>query len=101
MRALGLLATMIGLPLLGILANMPIDQVSNMTATAMLGWYVWHTSTRTLPELVADFRAELAIQRAEHRENIELLCSEINTEIERRRAEQQELLAAIGKRCDR
>jgi hypothetical protein len=30
----------------------------NITATAILGWYAWHTASKTIPNLVNDFRAE-------------------------------------------
>jgi hypothetical protein len=64
------------LPIAGVLAQLPLPEVGNLTATAMLGWYAWHTVARTIPELVTNFRAELAAERADHRAAIESLCRE-------------------------
>jgi hypothetical protein len=44
----------------------------------MLGWYACHTVARTIPEIVTNFRAELAAERADHRAAIESLCREIS-----------------------
>jgi Spy/CpxP family protein refolding chaperone len=44
--------------------NLPAVDFGNLTSTAILGWYAWHTTTRAIPQLVADFRQELQ----EHRE---------------------------------
>jgi len=44
--------------LLALTTDPPISGLSNLTATAILGWYAWQTATRTVPQLVADFRAE-------------------------------------------
>ncbi len=38
-------------------ADPPVAELSNLTATAILGWYAWHTATRAIPQLVADFRS--------------------------------------------
>ena len=65
------------LPLAGFLAQLPLPEVGNLTATAMLGWYAWHTVARTIPEIVANFRIELAAERADHRAAIESLCREL------------------------
>jgi hypothetical protein len=42
--------------------------LGNLTATAILGWYAWHTASRTIPELLSAFRQELAAARDEFRE---------------------------------
>ncbi len=65
------------LPLAGFLAQLPLPEVGNLTATAMLGWYAWHTVARTIPEIVTAFRAELAAERASHHAAIESLCREL------------------------
>jgi hypothetical protein len=65
------------LPIAGLLADLPLHEVGNLTATAMLGWYAWHTVARTIPELVANFRAELAAERAGHRHAVESICREL------------------------
>jgi hypothetical protein len=66
------------LPLAGFLAELPLPEVGNLTATAMLGWYAWHTVARTIPEIVTAFRAELAAERAEHRAAVEAICRELS-----------------------
>jgi hypothetical protein len=77
MRAYLLLAFASSLPIAGFLAQLPLPEVGNLTATAMLGWYAWHTVARTIPELVSNFRAELAAERASHQTAIESLCREL------------------------
>jgi hypothetical protein len=74
-----LLAAVTTLPLAGFLAQLPLPEVGNLTATAMLGWYAWHTVARTIPQIVTAFRAELAAERASHRVAIEALCRELAT----------------------
>ncbi len=46
-----------------VVADQPFSQVGNLTATAILGWYAWHTATKTIPQLVENFRRELATER--------------------------------------
>jgi hypothetical protein len=77
MRAYICLAFASSLPIAGFLAQLPLPEVGNLTATAMLGWYAWHTVARTIPEIVSNFRTELAAQRADHRAAIESLCREL------------------------
>ncbi len=67
----------LSVPLAGMAADVPLPDVSNLTATAMLGWYAWHTASRTIPDLVANFRAELAAERDNHRATIECFCHEL------------------------
>lgn len=52
------------------LPNFPSIDFGNLTATAILGWYAWHTTTRTIPQLVADFRQELTALREAFREEL-------------------------------
>ena len=77
MRAHLVLAFTSTLPVVGLFAQFPLPEVGNLTATAMLGWYAWHTVSRTIPELVASFRAELAAERADHRAAVESICREM------------------------
>src|SRR5688572_9809047 len=53
---------------------------STLTATSILGWYAWHTTTRTIPELVAAFRDELAAIRTECAAEREALHAELAAE---------------------
>jgi hypothetical protein len=47
------------------------DWVSSVPATAILGWYAWHTTTRTIPQLVSDFRDDMKASRAEMRDELQ------------------------------
>ncbi len=82
-------------PLAGVAADVPLPDVSNLTATAMLGWYAWHTASRTIPELVANFRAELAAERDDHGAAVECFCHELRAQRSDRDGHHRELIAAI------
>jgi len=64
-------------------AGFPVTDVSNLTATAILCWYAWHTAARTLPNIVKAFREEMARMRAEYRSERECLYTVISAERER------------------
>lgn len=79
------------------LAGSPWPELGNLSATAILGWYAWHTASRTIPDLVRAFRDEAAAQRElfaaerhDGREQIEALRADHNAE---RRALREELAA--------
>ncbi len=38
------------------------------SATAILGWYAWYTTTKTIPGLVESFREEMKAERDQHGE---------------------------------
>ncbi len=40
------------------------------SATAILGWYAWYTTTKTIPNLVDSFRAEMKAERDQHGEEM-------------------------------
>ena len=84
-------------PLAGLAADVPLPDVSNLTATAMLGWYAWHTASRTIPDLVANFRAELAAERDNHRATVECFCHELRSERDTRGMQHRELIATLEK----
>jgi hypothetical protein len=88
-------AVSLSVPVLGLAADVPLPDVSNLTATAMLGWYAWHTASRTIPDLVANFRAELAAARDDHRAAVECLCHELRAHRESRDTHHRELLSAL------
>jgi hypothetical protein len=90
-------AVSLSVPVLGLAADVPLPDVSNLTATAMLGWYAWHTASRTIPDLVANFRAELAAERDDHRAAVECFCHELRAQRESRDAHHRELVNAIEK----
>jgi hypothetical protein len=66
--------------LLALATDPPISGLSNLTATAILGWYAWQTATRTVPQLVADFRSELAAARDDHRHDRDSFFAEMSQE---------------------
>lgn len=50
--------------------HLPNVDFGNMTSTAILGWYAWHTTTRTIPQIMADFRAEVRELREAFRQEL-------------------------------
>lgn len=52
--------------------GLPKLDLANLTATGILGWYAWHTASRTIPGLVKDFREESAEQRQSFREELRI-----------------------------
>jgi hypothetical protein len=58
--------------------------IAQLGAVGVLGWYAWHTASRTLPNLLSEYRAERRDERAsfermlaEHRESFaQMLTSE-------------------------
>ena len=80
----------------------PVMEWGNLTATAVLGWYVWHTSTRTLPALVRAFREEMAAARADFHAEQTALRMELAAERTQRHEDQQlvaDALAEARPRC--
>ena len=77
------------------LAQLPMQDISNLTATAILGWYAWHTASRTIPQLVTDFREEMAAQREIYREETSAARSEMTIERERRHKDQMCIVGAL------
>jgi hypothetical protein len=61
-----------------------LPDISNLTATAVLGWYAWHTVSKTIPEVVQAFRDEMAAARAECRGDREALYQELAAERQQR-----------------
>jgi hypothetical protein len=89
------LVASLAVPLAGVLAQLPLPEVGNLTATAMLGWYAWHTVARTIPELVSSFRAELAAERTDHRTAVESICRELALERDRHHADSAAMIQAL------
>ena len=81
--------------LVALAAEPPLAEFSNLTATAILGWYAWHTATRTLPRLVEDFRRELAAERALHRSDRDCFLRELAAEREKRQQALTDLRESI------
>ncbi len=73
-----------------------IPDMSNLTATAVLGWYAWHTVSRTIPALVEAFRDELADLRCESRADREALYHELAAERQQRHADHLAIVTALN-----
>lgn len=50
--------------------ELPNIDFGNLPATAILGWYAWHTQTRTIPKMQDDFRSAIEKQRDDFREEL-------------------------------
>ena len=50
--------------------ELPNIDFGNLTATAILGWYAWHTQTRTITKMQDDFRSAIEKQRDDFREEL-------------------------------
>lgn len=72
-----------------------VYDLGNMTATALLGWYAWHTASRTLPALVRAFREELAAQRREWADERQAFREELAEERLQRHADSLSLLEGL------
>jgi hypothetical protein len=81
--------------LLALVAEPPLAEFSNLTATAVLGWYAWHTATRTLPQLIENFRRELAAERALHRSDRDCFLRELAAERAQRQQHFSDLRESI------
>src|SRR5262245_57249775 len=81
--------------LLALATGPPISELSNLTATAILGWYAWHTATRTIPRLVESFRRELATERMLHRADRDAFLLEMAEQRAQRHADHAAVIQAI------
>src|SRR5690554_1351358 len=73
-----------------------LPDLGNLTATALLGWYAWHTVSRTIPELVRAFREEMASMRTESRAERENLHGEISAERLQRHSDHMAIIEALN-----
>ncbi len=73
-----------------------IPDMSNLTATAVLGWYAWHTVSKTIPTLVEAFRDELADLRGESRSEREALYHELAAERQQRHTDHLAIVTALN-----
>ena len=74
----------------------PFAQLSNLTATAILGWYAWHTATRTIPQLVENFRRELATERSQHRTDRDAFLCEMTEQRVQRHNDTTAIVLAVN-----
>ena len=76
-------------------ADPPIAELSNLTATAILGWYAWHTATCAIPQLVTNFRDELALERSQNHADRDNFFRELAEERVQRHADNTALILAV------
>lgn len=58
----------------------------NTSAFGVVAWLVFHTFSKTLPEIISDFRAELRVKREEYRTEITRQRDDFRAELENQRA---------------
>ncbi|HZZ73575.1 MAG TPA: hypothetical protein VFE24_15080 [Pirellulales bacterium] len=80
---------------------MEIPDLGNLTATAILCWYAWHTASHTIPQLMRDFREELAAGRQECQFERDLLRRELCEERAQRHTDNQAIVAALEQVVER
>lgn len=80
---------------LALAADSPLSELGNLTATAILGWYAWHTATKTIPQLVEDFRGELATERSVQRADRDAFLHEMAEERMQRHADNLAVVQAM------
>jgi acyl carrier protein phosphodiesterase len=78
------------------LSGNALPDVSNATATAILGWYAWHTAARTIPSIVKAFRDEMSVMRAEAREERQSLHDELASERLQRHSDHMAIVEALN-----
>ena len=77
-------------------ADPPFAQLSNLTATAILGWYAWHTATRAIPQLMENFRHELATERSQHRTDRDAFLYEMTEQRVQRHNDTTAIVLAVN-----
>ena len=78
------------------MSELLVPDVSNITATAILGWYAWHTASKTIPQLLAAFRQELAETRGECQGEREVWREEFAAERRQRREDHLAIVDALN-----
>lgn len=79
------------------MADIPVlQEFGSLTATAVLGWYAWHTATHVIPNLVAAFRDEMAKARAECGAERELLYGELASQRTQQHQDHVQIVEALG-----
>lgn len=79
------------------LAAPPLPELGNVTATAILGWYAWHTASRTIPGLIQNFREDVRSERAEHLAELLAFREEMGTERAQRHCDHMAIVDVLGK----
>ena len=81
--------------------SLGMPELGNLSSSAILGWYAWHTASKTIPGLVRHFREELAACRDHQRAEHEAFRQELAAERARHHADQAALTAVLGEIRDR
>jgi hypothetical protein len=76
--------------------SLGLPDFGNLTSSAILGWYAWHTASKTIPGLVRHFREELAVCRTHQRAEQELFRQELAAERAQRSSDQAEVVEVLG-----
>lgn len=90
-----LLASLGLLPPASELGQLPLEDLGNLTATALLGWYAWYTASRSIPALVADFRNCLQADRELARQERDYFHQELAEERLQSHADHQAIVSAL------
>jgi hypothetical protein len=61
-----------------LIAQVPIPDFGNLSSTAVLIWYAWWTTARTIPGLAESFRAEMALERDSHAEERRAMMTKLD-----------------------
>ena len=77
-------------------SELPLPDLGNLTATAVLGWYAWHTASKSIPGIVRSFREEAGLLRAESRAEREMLYQELAAERLQRHSDHMAIIEALN-----
>jgi hypothetical protein len=83
------------------MAEFFVPDIGTITATAILGWYAWHTACRTIPDLLSAFREELETSRVECRIEREALRDELSAERIERHDDHRAIVQALHELAER
>jgi hypothetical protein len=83
------------------MAEFFVPDIGNITATAILGWYAWHTASKTIPDLLSAFREELETSRVECRIEREALRDELSAERIERHDDHRAIVQALHELAER
>lgn len=72
-----------------------LEQFGSLSATAVLGWYAWHTAYHAIPNLVKAFREEMAAMRSECAAERDALHAELSAERTQRHADHMLVVEAL------
>lgn len=78
-----------------------MSEFGNLTATAVLGWYAWHTAAKTIPTILRAFRDEMAAMRTEFRTERESLHAQLTAERIQRHHDHLGLVDALNDLSER